>query len=203
MEMKSEERQVFISHASEDKNELEAFIQPLNYLPLHPYIAINKQQVGWLPGTIQEELDSSKVIIPYLTKNSEDNRWVNQEIGYAMAQETNVIPVFESSDALSGLISNVEGVPIDRENPHETTFGIISRLREIFAPLPDVVSDWYLEIRCVECGEFNIFPINRTQQELRRLHREENLINRTCSHCRTYYQFDPRSLHLLSTEDRE
>ncbi len=191
-------RQVFISHASEDLDELEMFLHPLQYLPLDRYVAVNKQQVGWLPETIQKELEASDVIVPFLTKDSMDNRWVNQEIGYAMARNIPVIPVFETSDAMSGLIENVEGVPIDRSEPPDTTYGVISRLREIFAPLSEVMADWYLEILCIECGEFNIFPISQSQEGLKHKHDSGDLIDRTCSKCRTRYRFDPLSLHLVS-----
>lgn len=121
------------------------FLDPINYLSIEPYIAVEDASVGRIPATIRSEIESSPVIVPFLTDNSVDNHWVNQEVGCAVAHALNVIPLFQQSSPLDGLVSNTEGVPISHSEPHETTFELLTRLRSIFSPLPGT-SDWYLDI---------------------------------------------------------
>lgn len=191
--------QVFVSHAYEDLDELQTFLYPVDYLPVELYIAVEDTSVGRLPETIHAEIENSQVIVPFLTDNSVDNHWVNQEIGCAVAHDLTIIPLFQQSSHLDGFISDMEGVPISHTEPHETTFELLTRLRSIFSPLPGS-SDWYLDIDCPNCRQHNMFPIDRTQVQLEYLHEDGDVLECSCSKCRVTHQFHPLSLHHLGSE---
>lgn len=190
---------VFVSHAYEDLDELRVFLDPISYLPIELYIAIDDASVGRIPDTIHSEIESSDVLVPFLTEDSVNNRWVNQEIGCAIAHDLSVIPLFQQSSLLNGFISNMEGVPISYSNPHETTFEMLTRFRSIFSSPPDT-SNWYLDIECPSCRQHNMFPIDRTQVQLKYLHEDGDFLECSCSKCQVNHHFHPLSLHLLGSE---
>lgn len=193
------ESRVFVSHAYEDLDELRTFLYPVNYLPIGLYIAVEDPSIGRIPDTIHTELADSQVIVPFLTDNSVDNQWVNQEIGCAIAHDITVLPLFQQSSQLDGFISDMEGVPILHDDPHKTCFELLTRLRSIFSPLPGS-SDWYLDITCPSCGQHNMLPIDQPQAQLEYLHEDGNVLEYSCSNCPVAHQFHPLSLHHLGSE---
>lgn len=187
-------RQIFVSHDAADIDRIEFLVQPLKYFPFEPYIAIKQHQPGELKGIIDQILRDSEVLLPFITETSVDNRWVNQEVGFGKGQEMVIIPVFESSKQLSGFLEGTMGVKMS-DDPHETIFGIISKLRSEFAPLDGFGPDWYIEFICESCDEVNYFPIRKEQRELFEMYERGEEYDRTCSGCRTRHLFNPASFH--------
>lgn len=193
------EFRVFVSHAYEDLDELRVFLESISYLPIELYIAVEDASVGRIPDTIHSEIENTDVVVPFLTDDSVDNHWVNQEIGCAIAHDLTVIPLFQQSNLLNGFISNMEGVSISYSNPHKTTFELLTRLRSIFSP-PRGSSDWYLDIECLSCRQHNLFPIDQPQAQLEYLHEDGDVLEYSCSKCRVTHRFHPLSLHFLDSE---
>lgn len=190
---------IFVSHALEDLDEVDTILYPLKYLPFKRYMALNDRATGNLTEKIKQNLEESDFLLPYITENSYTNRWVNQEIGYGIANDTKVIPIFEDSSQLKGFVENTEGVRIDRENPHDVTFEIVSRLRTELSSSWNV--GWYLEFRCMDCEDINRFQIERTQDELYSEYDDEEELRWYCSCCGQGFVFHAASLQLLRMED--
>lgn len=191
--------QVFVSHAYEDLDKIQTFLYPINYLPIELYIAVEDASTGRISDTIRREIEKSQVIVPFLTDTSVENVWVNQEIGCAVAHDLDIIPLFQQSSQLHGFISGIEGVSISYEYPHKTSYGLLTRLREIFSSLSEV-SNWYLDVRCSDCNRHNMFPIEQTQAELTYIYERGDFLEYRCSDCGTTYFFHPLSLHMNETK---
>jgi TIR domain-containing protein len=80
------------------------FIESFDF-PIEPIvIATNKEPGKRLSDKVSEGIISSDIFIPILTRNSINNQWVNQEIGFAVAQEKRIVPVTEKQ-----IISQLKG----------------------------------------------------------------------------------------------
>jgi len=94
---------VFISYSEVDRNKKESIKKVLEkskcLLPI--IIAERRQSMKNLSDKIIKGINEADYLIPILTKNSINNQWVNQEIGFAKSQELErkirIIPIIESS----------------------------------------------------------------------------------------------------------
>jgi hypothetical protein len=191
-------RQIFVSHDSEDISEIEYLVQPLKYFPFEPYVAIKEHESGELKRIIDDNLRTSEVLVPFITDRSVDNRWVNQEVGFAKGQEMTIVPVFEESSMLSGFLEGTMGVKL-QEDEHRTIHGIVSKLRHEFSPLGGFGPDWYVEFICPACDEANYFGVGRDQRELLAMYDDGRYWGRTCNTCRAEHRFNPASFHYEGT----
>jgi len=188
-------KQVFVSHTESDLDYIENVLSSIQNLPFDLIISISEPEAGRIPATVTEQISNSDVFIPFLTHDSKNNQWVNQEIGYATSQRTTIIPLFENDSMLNGLISNYKGIKLDRHNINQTTFQVITMLRENFEPLSlgPLMPNWYIRLQCDygTCHWDNTFPINISQEELWEIYEENNIISWNCENCGTEYQFNP------------
>jgi hypothetical protein len=94
---------VFISYSDTDRNKKDSLKKRLLKSKfLNPIvIADRRQTMKTLADKVINGIQEAKYLIPILTKESYDNQWVNQEIGFAKAKEINkeieIIPIIESS----------------------------------------------------------------------------------------------------------
>ena len=67
---------------------------------------------------VLDALGSADVVLPFITQTSQASSWVNQEIGYALARGSPVLPAFDPSTVkgLQGMIQSTDACPTDRSS---------------------------------------------------------------------------------------
>lgn len=131
---------VFISHSSKDKELVKSLIRLLeSFLKgiVEFYLAIQDPQPGRnLSDKVKKEIDKSDIVLVLLTPNSKISTYVNQEIGYSVACEKDVIPLVTPNiprDALGMLegkeciVLSSEGIPRLVETLTHTTMRIMKK----------------------------------------------------------------------------
>src|SRR2546425_3964799 len=77
-------QKVFISHSGGDNEIIEKFERSLKTITIKPFLAERFVATGQnVPKKIAEHIRDSNAFVPFLTRSSLSNQWVNQEIGYA------------------------------------------------------------------------------------------------------------------------
>jgi len=110
----------FISYSDHDKNKLDALTKALKKTSkkFQPIIIAKRKFPGKpLTDKVKEGILETPHFIPILTRASIANQWVNQEIGFAIANERNIIPVVEKRiiHQLKGFIHNQIDLPFTFE----------------------------------------------------------------------------------------
>jgi len=194
-------KQIFISHAESDLDLIDRILSPIQNLPFDLIISVAEPEPGRIHTNITNQISNADVFIPVLTQDSKDNQWVNQEIGYAINQNATIIPLFEDDSMLGGLISDINGVELDRYNNERTTFEVISMLRQDSQPLSigPLMPNWYLELKCNygNCKRMNYFTIDRAQNELWEMHKNGNNIWWECENCGSQYHYNPATFEFV------
>ena len=111
---------IFISYSQEDKNKLESLSKALenSVKKFMPIIVANRRNPGKpLTDKVKEGILETPFFIPILTRSSITNQWVNQEIGFAVANDRNIMPLVEKSilNELKGFIHNQVDLPFTFE----------------------------------------------------------------------------------------
>jgi hypothetical protein len=100
---------IFISYSSEDgskKNTVEKVLKKQNP-EIVPVVVIDRKNPGvLLANKVKKGIEDAEIFLPILTRNSICNQWVNQEIGFAVAKNREVIAIVEKSiiEDLKGFI---------------------------------------------------------------------------------------------------
>lgn len=73
---------------------------------------------------VLDALGTADMVLPFITEASQSSPWVNQEIGYALARGTPVLPAFDPSavKGLQGMIQTTDACPVNNT----------ARVRELF-----------------------------------------------------------------------
>lgn len=101
-------KKIFISYSEKDRSRmrsLERIIEKAqHFAPL--IIADRRDAFISLSDKVQNGIFESNYIVPILTQNSIDSQWVNQEIGFAIALNKEIIPIVERDtlDRLKGFV---------------------------------------------------------------------------------------------------
>jgi hypothetical protein len=198
------DEQVFVSHAPGDLETAQELFGPVRNFPFAIHIALEEIEPGRSRHNLKGRLDNSDVVVAVLTEESVSNPWVNQEVGYAIANGIPVVPLFEDESQRGGYLDRVEGVSIDEGSPVTTIFNLVCRLRAELAPLGALsVPNWYLRFPCnfEGCGESVTLDIRESQKELWRMHEHNQTIAATCEECESRYHFDPATLGFVRRDD--
>jgi hypothetical protein len=108
---------LFISYSSKNLNKVNLITKELKNHPLFsPLVVANNREVNKaLIKKVTDGIKSSYRVIAILTKESINEQWINQEIGYAYGSEKEVIPIIEKillkKDRLNGFIHNQNDCP--------------------------------------------------------------------------------------------
>lgn len=101
----------FISYGHIDDRKREILEEVLLANNIAPLVVANKDEPAMLLATkVENAIEESDYLIPILTKDSINNQWVNQEIGYANKlvkdNRIKIVPIVEESkmDDLKGFI---------------------------------------------------------------------------------------------------
>ena len=195
--------QVYVSHAPTDLELVQELFSTVKNFPFGVHIALEEVGSGRARKRLKGRLANSDVVVAVLTETATTDRWVNQEIGYAVAKGIPVLPLYEKEEYLGGFVSDVEGVEIDRENPSFTIFNLLSRLRAELAPLGALsVPNWYVRFPCPvpDCSHPVTLEIEHGQTKLWKLKNHGHPLSTTCEVCDTKYYFDPATLGFIRRE---
>ena len=195
--------QVFVSHAPADLELVQDLFSTVKNFPFGVHIALEEVESGRSRKRLEGRLANSDVVVAVLTERSAISRWVNQEIGYALAKGIPVLPLYEEESLRGGFISGVEGVTIDRENLSFTIFNLLCRLRSELAPLGALsVPNWYIRFPCTvpDCGHPVTLEIEQGQTKLWKLHKHGKSLKTSCDVCSSRYYFDPATIGFLRRE---
>jgi len=106
---------LFISYAHDNYDKVKLIKKELENNPFfEPLVVADKRKPNSaLVKLISEGIDSSYCIIPILSPQSFRTQWINQEIGYAFAQNKPIYPIIESSvfNELKGFIHKQNQCP--------------------------------------------------------------------------------------------
>lgn len=84
---------VFISYRHSDKSKVKNLVEILEENGLEPMWSQDLKPGGGFTQDIMDFIAHSHVFVPFLTKDSIERGWVNQEIGYAKALNIPILPI--------------------------------------------------------------------------------------------------------------
>lgn len=194
---------IYVSHAPDDLELVRELFTTVRNLPVEVTVALEAADGGPSRTRLAGRLTASDVVIAVLTRGGADSPWINQEIGYALAEGIPVVPLYDDEQLCGGFLHDAEGVAIDREDPSVTIFDLLGRLRRVLAPLGGLsVPNWFVRFPCTtdDCDEPVTLEIEHDQETLWRLYRHGKHLSATCSGCETSYYFDPATLGYVRCE---
>lgn len=197
--------QVFVSHDRRDLSIVQEMFSTVKNFPFGVHIALEAVESGRSRDRLEGRLANSDVVVAVLTERSESSKWINQEVGYAVAKGIPVLPLYEDQSLGGGFIDGTEGVSLDREKLTVTVFNLLCRLRSELAPLGSLsVPNWYIRFPCTlaDCGHPVTLDLETSQTKLWKLHKHGQLLETTCDVCETTYYFDPATIGFVRREER-
>jgi hypothetical protein len=112
--------QIFLSHATADREITSRIQRQLGDLGVSVYLAEHDQQAGrLLSDKVKASLFESHLVVALLTPAGFDSRYVHQEIGAAAAAGRIVIPLVDTSVQSEdlGMLNGLEYIVLDQEKP--------------------------------------------------------------------------------------
>ncbi|MEY7849763.1 toll/interleukin-1 receptor domain-containing protein [Natrarchaeobius sp. A-rgal3] len=192
--------QVYVSHAPPDLEFVQKLFSTVKNLPFGVHIALEEVDSNSTRDRLQSRIADSDILVAVLTERSTDSRWVNQEIGYARAEGIPIFPVYAADRHRGGFIADVEGAPIERDDPSRTIFELLTGLRRHLEPLgPLSVPNWFMRFPCTTdgCPEQVVLEIDAPQSKLWKRHRHGQPLAATCEGCGGTYYFNPATLGFI------
>lgn len=196
--------QVYVSHAPGDLDLVQDLFSTVKNFPFGVHIALEEIESGRSRKRLEGRLANSDLVVAVLTEDAADYRWINQEIGYAVAKGIPVLPLRDDEIRHHGFIGDVEGVTIDRSNLSFTIFNLLCRLRSELAPLGALsVPNWYIRFPCTipDCGHPVTLELEQGQTKLWKLHSHGKILTASCEVCESTYYFNPATIGFISRED--
>ena len=195
---------MFVSYSTRDRGAIQPILNSLACI-LDVRVSEDINRAGEpLPPKVTSDIKSSNVILVFLTPNSATSQWVNQELGYAVSHrereggEPLIIPVVEEGFQPSGFVTkkDEECIAFFYKNPDETTYRLISRLREYINRNYTVVDN--IKVACPKCD--NQYEIALpSQQAIDDAVRVSRVIPAICDRCTTSNELDPRTFRIVRT----
>ncbi len=193
---------VFISYSSKDRTLIQPIIESLSLI-LNPCISEDKNKAGEpLNEKVKADIESSNVVVPFLTSNSTSSPWVNQELGYALRWrlqndgEPLILPVCEEGFQPSGFITkkDTEMIPLFGTDVDETTYRLIARLREYIDRNWTIIEE--VQVLCENCH--NLFKIDIPKQKVvESAVRLKKVVPAYHGTCGTQNTLDPRTFKVV------
>lgn len=192
--------QVFVSHAAGDEETVERLFRSIRNFPFDVNVAADEIGGRVTRDRLKRRIGDSDAFVAVITEAAVTDPWVNQEVGYAVAEGVPVLPVYERRELLGGYVADGDGVELDREELDRTVFEILSFLREVLSPLGALdTPKWYVRFGCTDenCSGRVTLPVEKRQEELWRLHDHGRTVHADCEDCGARYHFDPGTLGFL------
>ena len=190
---------VFVSHATDDLDRISELVGPVRNLPIDVYIAAEAVGPNRSRAQIKRRLANSDLAVVGLTATAVDDAWVNQEIGYATAEEVPLVPVVDPGVEPPGYV-DTDSIAINPDQPEKTVYELLSWLRDALEPIGELTTpSWYLSFSCTQqgCPATVLQPIERQQHELWKAYEHGNTLTAVCEECGTAYEFNPATLGFI------
>ena len=123
---------VFLCHSKEDYPFLISQVEDLlTRTKINTYIYQAFQKPGEsLVDMVVDAMRDSSIVVVFLTKNSVNSPWVNQEIGLAYGLGKTIIPVVENNLTYTGLISFKIRLGFSSSDTGTMMYQLLRRLRK-------------------------------------------------------------------------
>ena len=122
----------FISYSSQDSVYIHRLHKSLDAVGANPYVAEWWLEAGQpLAEKIRRNIEDSMCLLAILSNEANNSAWVHEEIGYAIAKGTPVIPVIEAGAKVRGFLEGLEYIPYDKYDFDETVYKILTSIRAI------------------------------------------------------------------------
>jgi hypothetical protein len=120
----------FVSHSTKDiSGDVGEICNIFDTCKIRSYIADRDAPLGKpLPEEIKKAIRESELFLVFLTENSRESPWVNQEIGYSLGRGIPTIPLKKGNIKVKGLIEATKYVKM-RDNPLDTVRDVFSKLK--------------------------------------------------------------------------
>lgn len=195
--------ELFVSHAPADFDRISRLVGPIRNLPITVSVAEDVVEPDRSRAQIKRRLANSDVALLFLSSAGATDQWVNQEIGYATAEEVPVLPVADDGVELPGYV-DTDPVTVSPDSPERTVYDILSRLRDQLEPIGELTTpNWYLSFACTHsrCTATVMQAIERTQHELWKTYEHGDTVTAVCDNCNTSYEFNPATLGFIEKHE--
>lgn len=181
---------IFLSHSEQDEDLIQKIANSLKSIDYEVYVEEYERNFGTdVVDSVCKAIESSNFFMVILTDKSINSQWVNQEIGYAYANEKDIIPVYVGKIDIKGMITTVKGI----------------KVKEYY--IDDVVSKitWHFikedgssrfSFKCEKCGEKWWLDIPK-QEDLYKWRKNNQPIKDKCNACNHINKINPRTLLIL------
>jgi hypothetical protein len=117
---------VFLSYSSKDATLAGSLKKYLEYYGTEAFLAHEDIMPGekW-KAEIMKQLATCDILVPILTKEAAASPYVNQEIGYALARDVEMLPIMVSAEPF-GFISETQGMKPKATLRGEIDFGTVA-----------------------------------------------------------------------------
>ena len=130
--------EVFLSHASSDREHVELVRGQIEAMGVAVYLSEHDPQAGTLlADKVDAAIRRASLVVVLITSTSVNSTYVQQEIGVALGQGKPVIPIVDSRIAAGidlAMLNGVEYIIFDLEEPAEAMRQITARLQALVAP---------------------------------------------------------------------
>jgi hypothetical protein len=181
---------IFLSHSEQDEELIEKIDKSLTSINFDVYVEEYERNFGTdVVESVCEAIDSSNYFMVILTDKSIISQWVNQEIGYAYANEKNIIPVYVGKIKLRGMITTIKGIKVKEYNIND----VVSKIVWHFIKEDDISK---FKFECEKCGEEWWIDIPE-KKDLYNWRKKNQPIKDKCGECNHYNKFNPETLLFL------
>jgi hypothetical protein len=181
---------VFLSHSEEDYPVLISQVKDLlTRTKINAYIYQAFQKPGGsLIDMVADAIRDSSIVVVFLTRNSVNSPWVNQEIGLAHGLGKTIIPVVEENLTYSGLIIFKVRLGFSVSDPMTMMYQLLRRLRELLSRCEQENNG--LLVKCSHCNELfeTILP---SCQNLEQGIEKGSVLQCLCPHCKNDIYVNP------------
>ena len=121
---------VFLSHAEEDYQLVYRVWGILSRLKATPYMhELYPDYRRDIPTGIRDVLRGCAMCVTFLTKDSINSQWVQQELGIAYAFDKIIVPVIETGVQYKGFVQMVRRIPFERADLEQMIYQVIYAVR--------------------------------------------------------------------------
>lgn len=198
------EAQVFVSHAPSDLDLVQDLFSTVQNLPIDVHIALEAIESGRGRQDLEGRLANSDILVVALSEAGAASRWVNQEIGYAVAKGIPILPLYADGVEPEGYLEGHEGVDLEPDEMEVTVFNLLCRLRAELSPLGTLSTpNWFVRFPCnfENCGATVTLTVEDTQKKLWQMYEHNQALVATCEECDAQYFFNPATLGYVRRED--
>lgn len=196
--------ELFVSHAPADFDRISELVGPVRNLPITVSVAQDVVDPDRSRAQIKRRLANSDVALLFLSSGGATDQWVNQEIGYATAEQVPLLPLADDGVELPGYV-DTDPVTVSPDRPEQTVHDILSRLRDQLEPVGELTTpSWYLSFACTHsrCTATVMRAIEQTQHELWKTYEHGDTVTAVCDNCGTSYEFNPATLGFIEKYEK-